>query len=62
MKSDVIDVIFIDLKGKAYKFNIKESGGDIKEAFIGDLPPARYYIYLEYNGIKYNALQHIIIE
>lgn len=61
LPDDVIDVIFIDLSGKAYKFNIKEASGEIKEAYIGSLPPARYYIYLQYNNKKYNTLQHVII-
>lgn len=59
---ETIDVIFIDLQGKAYKFNVKESGEEVKDVYINSLPPARYYIYLEYNGVKYNTLQHIIIE
>lgn len=61
LPDDVIDVIFIDLNGKAYKFNVKEKDDVIKEAYIGSLPAARYYIYLQINNKKYNTLQHVII-
>lgn len=59
---ETIDVIFIDLQGKAYKFNVKEKDGDVKDVYINTLPPARYYIYLDYNGVKYNTLHHIVID
>lgn len=58
-----INVIFISLKGEAYKFNLKQSGSEeFKEANIYSLPKGRYYIYAEVGEHTYNSLQHVIVD
>lgn len=57
-----VNIIFINLQGDAYKFNLKAVGEeDIKTANVYALPSGRYYIFVEEEGIVLNSGQHIIV-
>ena len=63
LKNDIINVVFINLQGDAYRFKLKEKGTrDVKVLDITTLPKGKYYIYLEFNDKYYNTLSHVIFE
>lgn len=60
LKNDVINVVFINLQGKAYRFKLKgEKDESVAILDITDIPKGKYYIYLELNGRYYNTLSHV---
>lgn len=58
-----LDVVFIGLNGKGYKFVAKEAGKtSISEINFDVLPNGTYYVFVDYDGITYNALQYVVVD
>lgn len=51
------------LNGKGYKFVAKEAGKtSISEINFDVLPNGTYYVFVDYDGITYNALQYVVVD
>ena len=63
LSDDVINIVFINLQGDAYKFKLKgKNDVDVAIIDISTLPKGKYYIYLEYNDKYYNTLSHVMFD